>query len=129
MPATKTPNLYHLHGKDLEVSYTTTTIAGQPALTVQDSQGLQSFGHNEIRVVPCDLGTLVSITLRTTADAGSTSLSLFIPEVRILGESAPVETYGVTTTHHVGTRLHPRFGQYDTYSVTVVQGTAEFVRS
>ena len=55
----------------------------KPTLTYQDAHHGKSFRGDEIRAVECDLGTLVSVTLRMTVDAGSTSLGLVIPRMRI----------------------------------------------
>jgi hypothetical protein len=66
---TVTPNLYHVSGHHHDA--------------YQDSHPSKSFRGDKIRAVECDLGTLVSVTLRSTPDVGSTSLSLFVPRTRI----------------------------------------------
>jgi hypothetical protein len=128
MQQTVTPNLYHLTGHHLHLTYSTSGIDGKPSLAYQDAHDAKSFRGDEIRAVECDLGTLVSVTLRMTPDLGSTTLSLLIPRMRIAqGTSATVRTECVTTMH--STSIAPQFlhGQLDTYSVTNLHGTAQSV--
>lgn len=127
---TVTPNLFHLSGHHLHVTYATTGIAGQPTLTYQDPQQSKSFHGNEIRTIAdSDLGTLVSVTLRITPDVGSTTLSVLIPRMRISPWSiAPVHTYCITTVHSTPFIAPGAVqGQLDTYTVTNVHGTAQAV--
>jgi hypothetical protein len=125
---TVTPNLFQLTGSHLHLTYTTTSIDGKPTLTYQDAHHGKSFRGDEIRAVECDLGTLVSVTLRMTVDAGSTSLSLLIPRMRInQGEHVAVHTDCVTTVHRFSIAPQLLHGQLDTYSVTALHGTAQSV--
>jgi hypothetical protein len=110
------------------VTYTTTSLDGKPTMTYQDPHEGKSFRGDEIRTVECDLGTLVSVTLRMTVDSGSTSLSVFIPRMRInLGEHAAVRTECVTTVHRFAIAPQLLHGQLDTYSVVALHGTAQAV--
>ena len=128
MLPTVTPNLYQLSGHHLHVTYTTTGLDGRPTLTYQDAHQGKSFKGDEIRAVECDLGTLVSVTIRMTIDTGSTSFSLFIPRMRIpQGTSSPVHTEGVTTVHRLTIPPLLSQGQLDTYTITALQGTAQAV--
>jgi hypothetical protein len=129
MAPTVTPNLFQLSGSHIHITYTTTGIDGKPTLTYQDPHQGKSFRGDEIRTVECDLGSLVSVTLRTTIDSGTTSLSVFIPRMRInQGEHAAVRTECVITVHRF-TLLPPQLmhGQLDTYGVVALQGTAQAV--
>ena len=125
---TTTPNLFHLSGSHLHITYTTTGIDGKPTMTYQDPHEAKSFRGDEIRSVECDLGSLVSVTLRLTPDAGGTSLSVFIPRMRISqGEHAAVRTECVTTVHRFAIAPQLLHGQLDTYSVVALHGTAQHV--
>jgi hypothetical protein len=126
---TVTPNLYQLSGHHLHVTYAPSGIDGKPSMTYQDTHQSKSFKGDEIRTVECDLGTLVSVTLRITPDVGSTTLSVLIPRMRISPVSvAAVHTECITTVH--STPFAPPAaiqGQLDTYTVTSVRGTAQAV--
>src|SRR4051812_47985458 len=95
-----TPDLFQLTGSHIHITYTTSSIDGTPTMTYQDPYKGMSFSADEIRTVECDLGTLVSVTLRMTVDTGSTSLSVLIPRVRVeQGTLAAIHTECVTTVH------------------------------
>lgn len=128
-PQTVTPNLYHLSGHHLHVTYATSSLDGKPTMSYQDAHQSKSFRGDEIRAVECDLGTLVSVTLRSTPDVGSTSLSLFVPRMRITaGTTASVNTECVTTLHSMPFAPQAALGQIDTYHVVAVHGTAQHVQ-
>lgn len=123
-----TPNLFHLTGSHLHITYTTSSIDGTPTMTYQDPHRAVSFQGDEIHTVECDLGTLASVTLRLTVDTGSTSLSVFIPRMRIeQGAIAAVHTDCVTTVHRFPVIPSFSLGQLDTYSVQPLRGTAQSV--
>jgi hypothetical protein len=125
---TVTPNLYQLSGHHLHISYSPSGVDGKPSLTYQDSHQSKSFKSNEIRAVECDLGTLVSVTLRSTPDVGSTSLSLIIPRMRVATTSgSAVHTECITTVHSTPFAPQVVQGQIDTYTVTALQGTAQAI--
>jgi hypothetical protein len=132
MAQIETPNLFQLIGSQIHIMYTTSSVAGTPTptLTYQDPHQAISFHGDQIRTVECDLGTLVSVTLRMTVDTGSTSLSVFIPRMRIQqGTSAAVHTDCVITMHRFSVIPLFNVGQLDTYTVVPLLGTAEFVVS
>lgn len=125
---TVTPNLYQLSGHHLHVTYSPTSFTGKPTMTYQDSHQSKSFTGDEIRTVECDLGTLVSVTLRMTVDVGSTTLSVVIPRMRISPASvAAVHTECITTVHSTPFAPQAIQGQADTYTVTALHGTAQAV--
>lgn len=121
------PNLYQLAGNGIHVSYRTKGFRA-PFVTYQDAYRLLTFSGDQVRLaeVP-DIGTVVSVTLTLTVDAGSITFSFLIPRVNLpshIGASAPVDTEGVTTVHRFS--LFPQFdmGQLDTYTVVPLRGTA-----
>jgi hypothetical protein len=126
---TVTPNLYQLSGHHLHVTYSPTGIDGKPHMTYQDTHQSKSFKGDEIRAVECDLGYLVSITLRLTVDVGSTTLSVLIPRMRISPTSvAAVHTECITTVHSMPFAPPAAVqGQLDSYTVTSLRGTAQAV--
>jgi hypothetical protein len=81
-PSSQQANQFSLSGGYIHVDYSTTSINGQPRLTYQDPIRSLSFAGSEIRraEVP-DIGAIVSVTLSSTVDVGSTTFSVFIPNV------------------------------------------------
>lgn len=128
MPQIVTPNLYHCSGHHIQVTYSPTSFVGEPRLTYQDAHQSKSFSGDEIRILDCDLGKLVSVTLRMTVDTGSTSFSLFIPHMQIVeGTIASLQTQSVTTLHRFSVVPQFNHGQLDTYTTLPLHGTAQFV--
>lgn len=121
-------NMFSVTGGGLHVSYSITSIDGKPRLSYQDSTRSLSFTGDQVRRVGGDLGAVVSVTIVTTPDAGSTSFSLLVPHVNVppFG-SVSISTEGITT-HHVFS-IVPALdrGQRDFYRVTSMHGTASDV--
>ena len=123
------PNLYVLQGGGIHVSYSTSGFDGKPHFTYQDAHGSQSFSGADINVSGTPIGDVVTVTIRRTVNAGSTSFSVLIPTVNVtgLGHPAHVHTEGITTVHRFS--IIPAFnqGQTELYHVTALSGTAEQV--
>ncbi len=126
--ATQTPNLYRLHGHNLQVTYSTSGFDGKPHLQYHDAFQTLHFSGDQIRTLPTEIGTLVTVTLRLTVDTGSTVFSMLIPPVN-LEESPTVDimTYGITTIRRFSIVQEFNQGQIDSYSVTELRGTAAHV--
>jgi hypothetical protein len=123
-----TPNLYQLSGHHLHVTYSPSGMDGKPSMIYQDTHQSKSFKGDEIRTVECDLGILVSVTLRMTVDVGSTTLSVLIPRMRVpTTGGAAVNTECITTVHNTAFAPQTLQGQLDHYTVTSLRGTAQAV--
>jgi hypothetical protein len=134
-PATRTPNLYSLHSNviqggqfSLYIVYSTSGIAGQPVLEYHDSNTTLSFAGDQIQTTESPIGTLVTVTIRATVDAGSTTFTLFVPRTN-LGQSfsTNINTFGVTTIHRFSLIPALNVGQTELYTVTDLIGSAEIV--
>ena len=124
-----TPNLFDVSDGDLHIVYSTTGFDGRPHLGYQDPYQMLNFTGDEIRSVETDLGTVVSVTIRSTVDAGSTSFSLLVPRVNIVpGESAAIRTEGITTVHRFSILPAANRGQRDHYVAHRLTGTAAQVQ-
>lgn len=123
------PNLYQFQGKNVSITYSTTSFIGKPLLTYKDKQQTLNFtGNEQIRSVETEIGTLVSVTIRKTVDTGNTVFTLLLPRVNLgNSDSATVETKGITTTNLFS--VIPRFnqGQRQTYITIPLTGIAQSV--
>ncbi|MEH2280527.1 MAG: hypothetical protein V7K90_04155 [Nostoc sp.] len=123
------PNLYQLQGKNVSITYSTTSFTGKPLFTYKDKQQTLNFtGNEDIRSVETEIGTLVTVTIRKTVDTGNTSFTLLLPRINLgNSNSAPLETKGITTTNRFS--AIPKFnqGQRQTYTTIHLTGTAEAV--
>ena len=125
------PNQYHLHGKDITVSFfpdgSGPVVEGEGRLrfAYQDSQRSLTFFGDQVRTVDvADLGTAVSVTLVDLASFGRTTFTVIVPPVDLPPQgSAPVAAPGITGVHVnlLSGSGHP---QQTTYRVTKLHGTA-----
>jgi hypothetical protein len=122
------PNAYVLFGHGLSVTYTTTSLGGKPQFTYHSLPLTRTFNGDEIKTEPSEfVGTLVSVMLALTPDAGSTTFTVLIPRVTLNdGEIVPVATNGITTQHRFSLIPATLHGQLDTYMVMPLNGTATF---
>ncbi|HEV3042197.1 MAG TPA: hypothetical protein VHA33_30840 [Candidatus Angelobacter sp.] len=122
----KTPNLFRLHGHNLQVTYSTSGFDGIPHLQYHDAFQTLHFSGDQIRTQPTEIGTLVTVTIRMTVDSGSTAFTLLVPNVNLEEETNMVDitTFGITTIRRFS--IVPEFneGQLDSYAVTELRGTA-----
>jgi hypothetical protein len=120
-------NLYQVSGDGIHVTYSTSGLVGEPQLTYQDAQGSKTFMGSQIKVEKTEVGTLVSVVLHMTVDAGSTTFTLVIPTTNLtFAEHAEVNTFGVVTVHKFSI-IGPPHGQTELYTVHQLHGTAAFV--
>jgi hypothetical protein len=127
-PALNQANLFHLSGGGRHVTVALNGIDGKPHVTYQDAHQTLTFKGDEIRQLDGDLGLIVSVSIRRTVDAGSTSFSVFLPHVNLPGEQTiPIRTEGITTVHRFSLVPALNTGQLDSYSVTSLHGTAAHV--
>ncbi len=97
-----TATVFDVSSGDLHVTYTAAGPDGQPQLTyVSGTQNLTFAGPQIRTVTQTDLGTLVSVTIWRTVDAGSTSFTLLVPPVVVVTPGTPVNVtlLGIATTH------------------------------
>jgi len=122
------PNLYQLSGDNIQITYSTTGIDGKANFTYQDQNQTLAFSGDEVRSVETDLGAIVTITIRQTVDMGSTTFSLILPRVNLIGEqSLLIRTDGITTLHKFSIVPTLNRGQLDFYTVTRLEGAASHV--
>jgi hypothetical protein len=123
------PNRFELTGGGISVVYTTTGFDGKPHFSYHKGTVSKAFvGTDEIRSVETDLGSVVSVTIFLTVDAGGTSFSVLIPAVSMTaGEHIAIHTEGITTTHRFSILPGLDHGQLDAYTVTPLSGTADIV--
>ena len=120
------PNLYTFDG-DAQISYVTADSSGQPQFTYQDDTYNLSFSGGDIRTQDSELGTLVSVSLVRSVDAGATVLTLLLPGNNLSsGDVQSFDTIGVITQTF---GILPHDGAQRTYQTLFLQGTAQSANS
>jgi hypothetical protein len=122
------PNQYDLQGPGIGVSYSTTSFAGQPQLTLKKSRQTLNFSGDQIGSVETPIGELITVTIAQTADRGNTTFSFLLPTIDLpaISSKQVVRTVGVTTIHKT-TIAGPPKGQQETYKTTALRGSARQV--
>jgi hypothetical protein len=115
--------MFLLSGEDVKISYYINED-NSSELDYQDSQGNLTFQSNQLHIQKSAIGTLITATLKSSADAGATTCTLVLPDVKLGGQTKqPVETFAViaqdySTLSSVGAQL--------TYRVVSLQGTGQY---
>ena len=124
------PNLFELRNRRITVSFSATSITGEPLMNFKDRQHEVSVRGEEIRQVETEVGTLVTITLEPDADAGSLLFTLVIPRVIITSPDVtqPIVTQGFYTRSRLMPLL-PANVQLQMSEVVELKGTASFIIS
>ena len=89
-PTAVTPNLFTFSGRrdDTQVTFSTTSITGQPQFSYHDDTRDVSATGDEITVERTVLGTFVTVTLETVPDLHTVTATLVLPDLG--GLSGPV---------------------------------------
>jgi hypothetical protein len=122
-------NLYSLAGHGVGVTLAP-GLTGQDQLSYHDTHHEIQFTGDEIEHTDTRLGEMVTVFLRRSIDAGSTTFSLLVPRVELAGGgSAHVSTLGITTVHQFSIIRAANLGQRDLYNVVRLNGTASFIET
>jgi hypothetical protein len=125
--SSRNPTFFQLQGDRLTITYATTSFAGTPQFSYQDANTSKVFSGTDIRTSETELGTLVTVTLVSIPDLGSTIFTLVVPNVILsLFETVQIETIGITTIHRTSI-IGPPHGQNDFYTTHDLTGAASFV--
>jgi hypothetical protein len=122
------PNHFELRGKNVRVSFSTTSITGQPLFEYQDRRRQVSARGDDIRQVDVGIGTLVTIVLQSNAaDAEGIFFSVLIPHALLTGgdKRVSIQTLGITT-RTPGFSI-PSTRQHETYTEVQLKGEATLV--
>jgi hypothetical protein len=114
---------YDLSGGDIDVSYSTTGIAGQPSLTYMDDEETRTFSGDQIKRAQTEFGEIVSVYLKQGREGGGKIFSVIVPRVNVTSsETARVRTHGIVSRQRILVPT-PR-GQETTNKVIPLTGTA-----
>jgi hypothetical protein len=126
--ATERPTLFDLTYGDTQISYSTSSITGEPRFTYSGPKGEHSFaGDDEIATLATALGTEVTVTLESIPDLHTITLTILIPDILVEpGGQAEFDTFGIFTTTAT-TIAGPPPGPAQTYEIIALHGVAQHV--
>jgi hypothetical protein len=126
--AIEAPNLFDLHGNGLTISLALSGLDGRPHFSYQDAHQSLNFTGDEITFEQTLLGDLATVVILRTVDAGSTTFTLLVPRVNLLGSSSHViHTLGIATMQRT-TIAGLGHGQLTTYQTSRLRGSASQVQ-
>jgi hypothetical protein len=125
------PNRFVLTTFRLAITYDLAGFDGKPHLNYQVGQGPPAIGFtgDEIRSQKSEIGTQVTVTLEAIPDGDSTTLTLLLPVINLVGTTEQAfETLAIVTTQR-GSIGGPDLvdGVAQSYEVLTLKGKAQFV--
>ena len=123
-------NVFELSGDNVQIYYSARgpfidQPGLQPTFTYQDQELNLTFTGDQIRIQQSEIGTLVSVSLKRTVDAGATILTLLLPAFNLIDmQEQPFETFAIVTKTF-GTL--PRVGAEQVYHVKKLEGVARLI--
>src|SRR5437764_1030390 len=79
---------------------------------------------DKLRIQPGAIGTLITAPLKNSADAGATTFTLVLPNVKLGGQTKqPIETFAIITQDYSTLQ---KVGAQFTYKVVPLQGTGQY---
>jgi hypothetical protein len=125
------PNLFELTGEytQIQITYSTTSITGQPQFHYQDQERDLTFTGDDIRSLDSEISTLITVTLEVIPDLHTLTLTLLVPQINLdEGNESSFSTQAILTTHRTsigGPNLVK--GPLQTYEMVALEGTARLV--
>jgi len=95
------PNYFVLKGQDVKITYQTSSLSGQPLLSVQYEKKELHFGGEKIRLQETEIGQMVTVDLGFEPDRATKTLTLLIPLINLEGNqsSSFFHTEAIITDH------------------------------
>lgn len=120
------PSLFVLQEVDggTQITYSATTVTGQPELSYQGFHGENVFSGDAIDSAETALGTELTVELQAVRDLKSVTLTLVLPHH--LGQQR-FATLAVVTTNPT-TIAGPQAGRPQTYEVIPLEGEAQVMQ-
>ena len=123
-------NLFDLQNATLKIDFSASSLDGRPQLRYRKGAVDLNFRGNQIRQKQTEIGTLVSVTLKSVPDSRSIVLSLLLPQVNVPlnhpSAAVSVKAFETTVRTSIG---GPNLvnGPVQTYKVYALRGTARSV--
>jgi hypothetical protein len=118
-------NLFELHGRGVQIVYSSSSLTGEPQLTYTTRHATRTFRGSEIAQEPSAIGLLVTVTTQFHPDVNFVTFSVLIPDVNIISGSERLATEALITTHSTPFVAPPGLaGPVQTYRRIKMRGTA-----
>lgn len=123
-------NLFELHNATLTINYSSSSLDGKPQLSYKKGATTRNFRGSQVRHKLTEIGTLISVTLKSVPDSRSTIFSLLLPQVNVSTDhphtQVNVKAFETIVRTSIGGPNLVK-GQVQTYKVYSLKGTAKSV--
>ncbi len=127
------PNLYEMAANNIQISYSTYSLSGEPRLNYSNGRKHLTFTGDEIRVARSEIGQLVTVTINNIPDLKTVTATVLIPKINLDREAVPFKTVLLFTTHKTTIAGQDMIkGQVQVYHSIPLEGKAShvnFIRS
>jgi hypothetical protein len=122
------PTLFELQGYGTKISYSTTSVTGQPLLSYEDQHRDLQFSGSDIRLDETEIGMLVTVAIEVVPDSHRLMLSFPVPRFNLGQAKESVFRTEAVLTNEPMTNGEPPLnqGQSMTYSTLTLTGRARF---
>jgi hypothetical protein len=125
--ATQAANLFELSCDGTQITYSTSSIDGQPRFSYSGPDGDHSFAGDEIDTQATALHTEVTVTLETIPDLRTVTLTLLLGSFKLDADlESEFATLAIKTTNHT-TIAGPPTGPAQSYEAIALHGVAKSV--
>jgi hypothetical protein len=115
--------MFLLSGEDIKISYYINEDHSSE-LDYQDAHGSLAFQSDHLQIQQSAIGTLITAPLKNSADAGATTCTLVLPNVKLGGQTKqPLETFAVIAQDSSAVS---RVGAQLAYRVVPLHGTGQY---
>ncbi len=118
---------FELHNDTVNIHFSETGMSGKRQLVIQKGQTTNTFEGEQILIEDIAIGTLVSVTLDTSADCQTVRLALLLPQVNIPDgkQQVSVRTQAAESVVHAPTnKASAEREQVQTYTFYEMTGYA-----
>ena len=123
-------NLFNVESCGVAISFSRSSITGDPRFSYTDKDQSLSFAGGDIRIESTEIGDLVTVTIETVPDLKTVTVTLLVPTVNLpqFGTEENFETVVIFTTHRTSIAGPCGVeGQLKTYKCLDIEGTAQNV--
>lgn len=91
------PNLFELRSGSIKITYSTTSLSGQPLFTYKERRQTLTFRGEEIRQSDSEIGRQITVTIEQIPDLRTVTFTLLLPDINLEGTETRFRTVGIKT--------------------------------
>ncbi len=92
------PNLFEMRSGNIKITYSTSSLNGQPLLTYKERRQTVTFQGDEIRQLDTEIGRQITVTIEQIPDLRTITFTFLLPHINFEGTEITFRTVGITTS-------------------------------